>query len=278
MAASADIAGKLNTHTSIAVLNNRTMPNSGKRLNPKLKPGQRQSRPAEPPPGAAWRWVSERGVHLATGAATLARYRQLISLMFEEIESIIPADDSLLVVLHPGAAPSAALQSAWSAALADEPATAGRLHELSVAYGGKHGPDLPALAAAAGLSEAAFVAAHAAAEYRVAFLGFQPGFAYLRGLPPALFAPRHTTPRVRVPAGSLAIGGAYTGIYPATGPGGWQVIGLADTSGCLASSQMADAANSLASSKMADASSLFDPEREPPALFAPGDRVRFIPR
>jgi len=242
------------------------MPNSGKGLNPKSKPGLRQSRPAAPPPVAAWRWVSERGVHLATGAATLARYRQLISLTFEEIESIIPADDSLLVVLHPGAAPSAALQAAWSAALADEPATAGPLHEISVAYGGDHGPDLPALAVAAGLTEAAFVAAHAAVEYRVAFLGFQPGFAYLRGLPPALFAPRRTTPRVRVPSGSLAIGGAYTGIYPTAGPGGWQLIGLAD------------AASSLASSEMTDASSLFDPERDPPALFAPGDRVRFIPR
>jgi len=242
------------------------MPNSRKGFSPKLKLGPRPSPPAAPTSPTAWRWITERGVHLATGAATLARYRQLTSQTFDEVEHIIPADDSLLVVLHPGAALSAALQAAWAAPLPDIPAAAGRLHEIAVAYGGQHGPDLRALATAARLSEAAFVAAYAGVEYRVAFLGFQPGFAYLRGLPSALHAPRRATPRVRVPAGSLAIGGVYTGIYPAAGPGGWQIIGLADVAGLLASLNMADA------------SSLFDPERDPPALFAPGDRVRFVPR
>ena len=97
-----------------------------------------------------------------------------------------------------------------------------------------------------------FIHGHAAVEYTVAFLGFQPGFPYLRGLPPALHASRRASPRVRVAAGSVAIGGAYSGIYPSGGPGGWQIIGRT-------------------------ASVLFDPHRDPPALLMPGDRVRFIP-
>lgn len=129
----------------------------------------------------------------------------------------------------------------------------GILHEIAVEYGAAAGPDLPALAERAGMDAAAFIQRHAAVEYTVAFLGFQPGFPYLRGLPDALHAPRRASPRVQVAAGSVAIGGAYGGIYPAGGPGGWHIIGRTATV-------------------------LFDPAREAPALLMPGDRVRFVPR
>ncbi|HET9482549.1 MAG TPA: 5-oxoprolinase subunit PxpB, partial [Xanthomonadales bacterium] len=126
---------------------------------------------------------------------------------------------------------------------------------IPVCYGGDSGPDLDAVAKHTGLSAHDVVARHAAGDYRVAMLGFQPGFPYLIGLDPALATPRHATPRPRVAAGSVGIGGAQTGVYPREAPGGWQLIGRTPLA-------------------------LFDAARKPPALLAPGDRVRFeaIPR
>ena len=122
--------------------------------------------------------------------------------------------------------------------------------DIPVCYGGECGPDLDALAVHAKLPAADVIARHCAAEYRVAMLGFAPGFAYLLGLDSALHARRHAVPRVRVPAGSVAIGGAQTGIYPRELPGGWQIIGRTPLV-------------------------LFDALRDPPALLAPGQSVRF---
>ncbi len=200
---------------------------------------------------AAWRWVSERGLRLQTGDATLARYTALAGGRFTELEDIIPADDSLLLVLRPGVQASAELWAELAAPLDAVRTERGRLHEIAVEYGGDAGPDLQGVAEQAGLDAATYVGLHVAVEYTVAFLGFQPGFPYLRGLPGPLHAPRRPSPRTRVPAGSVAIGGTYTGIYPGQGPGGWQLIGRTATT-------------------------LFDPEREPPALLMPGDRVRFV--
>jgi 5-oxoprolinase (ATP-hydrolysing) subunit B len=201
----------------------------------------------------SWRWVSDRGLRVATGDAALAYYAALTPQNFAEIEDIIPADDSVLLVLRRGAALSAGLRAALRAPVPANRAATGTLHEISVEYGGTAGPDLSALAARAGMDPAAYIDSHAAADYTVAFLGFQPGFPYLRGLPRALHAPRRSSPRVRVAAGSVAIGGSYTGIYPAGGPGGWQIIGRTPAV-------------------------LFDPRRAAPALLMPGDRVRFVPR
>lgn len=131
-----------------------------------------------------------------------------------------------------------------------EDAGAGRRVEIPVVYGGEHGPDLAAVAAHAGLDAEAVVARHAGADYRVAMLGFAPGFPYLLGLDPALQTPRRAQPRTRVPRGSVAIGGAQTGIYPSELPGGWQLIGRTPLV-------------------------LFDAARETPSLLLPGDRVRF---
>ena len=223
------------------------MQSAEKKPHSRVKPKSGQSSPHP-----AWRWVSERGLQVATGDATLARYVELVSRDFPEIEDMIPADGSLLLVLRRGEAVSAGLCAALAAPHAAAPLTAGILHDIAVEYGGAAGPDLRALAARAGMDAATFISRHAAVEYTVAFLGFQPGFPYLRGLPESLHAPRRASPRVRVAAGSVAIGGAYCGIYPAGGPGGWQIIGRT-------------------------AAILFDPAREAPALLMPGDRVRFVP-
>jgi KipI family sensor histidine kinase inhibitor len=200
-----------------------------------------------------WRWISERGLLMLTGDTTLARYGALVSLNLREIEDIIPADGSLFLVLRRGEAISADLRAALAAPLADVRGITGALHEIAVEYAGAAGPDLPALAERAGMDVATYINSHAGVEYSVAFLGFQPGFPYLNGLPRALHAPRRASPRVRVAAGSVAIGGTYTGIYSASGPGGWQIIGHTRAV-------------------------MFDPQRDAPALLMPGDRVRFVPR
>jgi len=205
----------------------------------------------QPSPGAAWRWVSERGLRLATGDATLARYAVLSGLGLPEIEDIIPADGTILLILRRGEAVSAALRQALVAAAADAPVAGGTLHEITVEYGGTAGLDLAGLAELAEMDAATYIKCHSAVEYTVAFLGFQPGFPYLQGLPSTLYAPRRASPRVRVSAGSVAIGGRYCGIYPASGPGGWHLIGRTDAK-------------------------LFDPQRAEPALLLPGDRVRFV--
>ncbi len=124
--------------------------------------------------------------------------------------------------------------------------------EIPVCYGGDFGPDLAEVARHSGLDPDQVIARHAAADYRVAMLGFAPGFAYLLGLDAALQIPRRADPRTRVPRGSVAIGGLQTGIYPADLPGGWQLIGRTPLA-------------------------LFDAGNESPCLLAPGDRVRFRP-
>jgi KipI family sensor histidine kinase inhibitor len=114
------------------------------------------------------------------------------------------------------------------------------------------GPDLEQVARMTRLTIDQVVARHSEPEYQVAMLGFVPGFAYLGPLDPALVLPRRATPRTRVPAGSVAIGGEQTGIYPADTPGGWHLIGRTDLR-------------------------LFDPSVDPPACLAVGDRVQFQP-
>ena len=126
-----------------------------------------------------------------------------------------------------------------------------RTVEIPVCYGGAFGPDLEAVADAHTLRPADVVRRHGRPLYQVYFLGFLPGFAYLGGLPASLATPRRATPRTAVPAGSVGIAGAQTGVYPLESPGGWQIIG--QTPLCL-----------------------FDPEREPPALLRAGDRVKFV--
>jgi inhibitor of KinA len=127
---------------------------------------------------------------------------------------------------------------------------AARAVEIPVCYGGDFGPDLAEVAAAHGLDADRVIALHAGASYVVLAIGFAPGFAYLGGLPPQIHTPRRTTPRVRVPAGAVGIGGAQTGVYPLETPGGWNLIGATPLR-------------------------LFDASRAEPALLGAGDRVKF---
>jgi KipI family sensor histidine kinase inhibitor len=129
------------------------------------------------------------------------------------------------------------------------PSVSSRTIEIPVCYAAAFGPDLELVAMHAGLSVAEVVQRHSRAEYRVQMLGFMPGFPYLDGLPAELAMPRKEKPRLEVAAGSVAIGGVQTGIYPVASPAGWQVVGR--TPLCL-----------------------FDPALNVPALLSAGDRVR----
>ena len=128
----------------------------------------------------------------------------------------------------------------------------GKRVELPVRYGDAHGRDLPNICRASGLSEAEVIAIHSGRDYRVCMMGFIPGFAFLSEVDARLAHPRHATPRVEVPAGSVGIAGWQTGIYGLDSPGGWQIIGRTDVA-------------------------MFDPRRDEPFIAEAGDTIRFVP-
>ena len=134
---------------------------------------------------------------------------------------------------------------------ADTPPPETRRVEIPVCYGGEYGLDLDEVATRQGLNGVQVIERHTGGDYLVYFLGFLPGFPYLGGMDASLATPRRATPRPRVPAGSVGIAGAQTGVYPLETPGGWQIIGRTPLR-------------------------LYDPDRQPPALLAAGDHVRFV--
>ncbi|RSS32142.1 allophanate hydrolase subunit 1, partial [Streptomyces sp. WAC07061] len=161
------------------------------------------------------------------------------------VREVVPAARTVLLdgVREPGAL--AARIAGWEVPPLAE--AEGPLVTVPVRY---DGPDLAEAAAAWGVAEREVAELVGGIVFRVAFCGFAPGFGYLTGLPERLWLPRRATPRTAVPAGSLALAGEYAGVYPRSSPGGWQLIGSTDAV-------------------------LWDPAREPAALFAPGVRVRF---
>ena len=189
--------------------------------------------------------------------ATQKRIWRLTQRLAEipEVVEAIPGMNNITVVLrNPQSVALDAierLQRWWEESEALEPES--RFIDIPVVYGGAAGPDLGEVARHAGLSEKQVVELHSAIEYVVWFLGFQPGFPYLGGLPEQLATPRRAEPRLQVPAGSVGIGGAQTGIYPLVSPGGWQLIGHTSLP-------------------------LFDAKRDEPVLLRPGDTVRFVPQ
>jgi KipI family sensor histidine kinase inhibitor len=125
----------------------------------------------------------------------------------------------------------------------------GRLHRIPVVY---DGPDMAEVCERLGLTREQVVALHGRPIYRAFLVGFVPGWAYLGPLPDELVLPRRATPRTQVPAGSVAIAGQQTGVYPLDSPGGWNLIGRTSVR-------------------------LFLPDSDPPSLFRTGDRVKFFP-
>ena len=190
----------------------------------------------------------------ALAARVHALDRSLLRDPLPGVIETVPTCRSLLVLHDPARVGFAELAARLRERAGDAPRAAppGRRHEVPTVYGGEDGPDLPAVARACGLSEAEVVALHSSTEHTALMLGFRPGFPYLGLLPEALALPRRATPRVRVPAGSVGIAARQTGIYPSASPGGWHLIGRTGLR-------------------------LFDPAADPPALVAPGDRVRFVP-
>lgn len=164
---------------------------------------------------------------------------------------LVPAARTLLVIFDPFATTADAVAAEIRQREIDPAAEPdGPLVQVLVVYDGE---DLTEVARMTGLTGKEVVARHQRPEYRAAFCGFAPGFAYLAGGDPALRVPRRDSPRTSVPAGSVGLADQFTGVYPRQMPGGWQLIGRTDAI-------------------------LWDLDREPPALLAPGTRVRFMER
>lgn len=177
----------------------------------------------------------------------IALYRAIQNAPPPWLENLHPAYASLLIDFNPALANHRSVAEFIRAIPAiTEQHQPGKLVQVEVEYNGE---DIEEIAYNHGITVENLKRLHSTPIYRVAFLGFAPGFAYLLGLPPALATPRLATPRLRVPAGSVAIGGAQTGIYPADSPGGWRIIG-----------HVAGPQKTL-----------------PPDWVSPGDRVQFLP-
>jgi KipI family sensor histidine kinase inhibitor len=192
---------------------------------------------------------SERSEELLRRIQTVAK--AIVSAGIPHVEDVVPAYLTLVAFYNPletsYAEVSAQLLDVCERAANSTSNVVPREHRIVVTY---DGPDLGAVAAATGLSTEDVVARHENRSYTVDLLGFVPGWAYLSTLDPAIQLPRRPEPRARVAAGSVAIAGAQTGIYPLDTPGGWHIIGHTDAV-------------------------MFDASREPPALLSPGDTVRF---
>ena len=165
----------------------------------------------------------------------------------EPVVDVVPAARTVLVTVDALGDLERVAALARRVEMVDMPRSAAPTVTIDVDY---DGADLEAVAAAVGCSTEAVIETHSSAEYHVAFCGFAPGFGYLAGLPATLHLPRRSTPRVRVPAGAVAIASEYSAVYPTESPGGWHLLGTTRAV-------------------------MFDPHREDPALLASGMTVRF---
>ncbi|MFE5894672.1 5-oxoprolinase subunit PxpB [Streptomyces sp. NPDC056468] len=189
-------------------------------------------------------------VEVASGEEARALHAELLRRRAEgslSVREIVPA--ARTVLLDGLADPVRLASELTTSEVPPAPPRRREVVELPVRY---DGPDLADVAAHWGVSPTEVAHIHADTEFSVAFCGFAPGFGYLTGLPPRYDVPRRATPRTAVPAGAVALAGPYTGVYPRSSPGGWQLIGTTDTV-------------------------LWDHTRVPAALLSPGTRVRFVP-
>jgi KipI family sensor histidine kinase inhibitor len=201
--------------------------------------------------------VGDSGV--VVDCADLAAAQRLRERLAERLPSgavdVVLGARSVLVRVVPGTDLTSVARAVRAAAASAPAEPAGRRPSdpepvevtLPVRY---DGPDLAAVAELTGLSVAGVVAAHTESTWTVAFAGFAPGFAYLSGGDRRLRVPRLDEPRPRVPTGAVGLAGEFSGVYPRPSPGGWRLIGSTDAA-------------------------LWDVHRDPPALLAPGARVRF---
>ncbi|WP_062118676.1 urea amidolyase family protein [Aureimonas sp. AU40] len=189
-------------------------------------------------------------VELADLGETLALFASLQAEPLAGVDEVLPAARTLMIRFQPEILSPESLAEALRARdLAARPERGGALVEVPTVYDGE---DLAEVAALTGLSVEEVIRRHAASEFTVAFSGFAPGFGYLVGGDETLHVPRRQSPRTRIPAGSVALAGPFSGVYPQPSPGGWQLIGTTPVP-------------------------MWDLARTPPALFQPGDRVRFVP-
>ncbi|MEN8821610.1 MAG: 5-oxoprolinase subunit PxpB [Abyssibacter sp.] len=210
---------------------------------------------AAPGPGAAQPATHRDPAPAAVRAATHAVADALTAALGRGLIDLVPSSNRLLVLFDPSSATPSTVRRLLRKALAQPLASVDDTAQtvtLPVYYGPEVAWDLSAVAAAAGVTPETVIDWHCQAEYTVRAIGFAPGFAYLGGLDSRLAQPRRATPRVRVPAGAVAIAEHQTAIYPAESPGGWHVLGRCPVV-------------------------LFDPERKPPLPYAMGDNVRFEP-
>ena len=183
-------------------------------------------------------------------AAKLIRAQQISGII-----DMIPTYCSLLINYNPLVISYEALfKRVESIVRMESHSEAGKkkVWEIPVVYGGTYGPDLGAIAEHAGISEEEVIKIHSSKDYLIYMLGFLPGFTYLGGLDEKIHTPRLASPRVRIPAGSVGIGGSQTGIYPMDSPGGWRLMGMTPVK-------------------------TYDPDRETPILVEAGDYIRFVP-
>ena len=194
----------------------------------------------------------------AISAETNQRITSTVQLIraqrIEGIVDMIPAFVSLLINYNPLVISYDALKKRLEKLLQVETKaseTVKRVFEIPVCYGGEYGPDLNNIADHAGLTEEEVVKIHTSCDYLIYMLGFLPGFCYLGGLDERIHTPRLATPRLKIPAGSVGIGGSQTGIYPMDSPGGWQLMGKTPVK-------------------------TYDPQRETPILVQAGEYIRFV--
>lgn len=207
--------------------------------------------------------MGDRGLLLEFGDEISAEIhekvrRMTLAIQAESIEGLIetvPTYRSLLVLYNPLILPVDELEKRLIRLEEELKQTSfpdPKLTKIPVLYGGAYGPDLEGVARHLQISPEEVVRLHCSKPYFIYMIGFMPGFPYMGELPDTLITPRLKTPRLSVPAGSVAIAQKQTGIYPMESPGGWQIIGQTPIK-------------------------LFDPEKDPPALLQMGDLVQFFP-
>ncbi|MGH3342498.1 MAG: 5-oxoprolinase subunit PxpB [Carbonactinosporaceae bacterium] len=180
--------------------------------------------------------------------AVLALYAELVDTTPPGVVELVPAARTLLLRCRPGADLPTVARAVRAARPRPGRRPAGERIEIPVVYDGE---DLAEVAHLTGLDERGVVNAHTGHEWTVAFCGFSPGFGYLVAAGSGLKVPRRATPRTRVPAGAVGLAGDFSGVYPRSSPGGWQLVGHTTAA-------------------------IWDLSRDPPALLRPGVRVRFV--